>query len=223
VDIEWEFDSLQTGDTQVILTRSFGISTIADQRTIYNVKIIALSSEESDSDSPTTEVTRDLKSAALAKDDFVSHSWLSRVNSGYGLILKAYPGAQLYNVLATPLRHGGVPYPLELIQLVIMARLADNQGMASIRSIGWSQFGPIVKSPLIVGNANVPWPVKMEITQAWGLVLAAGYSGLIEKCQLKKVLSPNVDEAMYVFNLVGGEVVTVGVDTGSINGKVAEE
>jgi hypothetical protein len=78
-----------------------------------------------------------------------------------------------------------------------MARLADNQGMASIRSIGWAQFGPIVKSPLIVGNANVPWPVK--------------------------VLSPNVDEAMYVFNLAGGEVVTVGVDTGSVNGKVAEE
>jgi hypothetical protein len=63
----------------------------------------------------------------------------------------------------------------------------------------------------------------MEITQAWGLVLAAGYSGLIEKCQLKKVLFPNVDDAMYVFNLVGGEVVTVEVDTGSANGKVAEE
>jgi hypothetical protein len=81
VDIEWEFDSLQTGDTQIILTRSFGISTIADQRTIYNVKIIVLSSEEEE-ESPTTKVTQDLKSATLAKDDFVSHSWLSRVNTG---------------------------------------------------------------------------------------------------------------------------------------------
>jgi hypothetical protein len=36
-------------------------------------------------------------------------------------------------------------------------------------------------------------------------------------------LSPNVDEAMYVFNMIAGEVVTVGVDTGSVNGKVAEE
>jgi hypothetical protein len=72
-------------------------------------------------------------------------------------------------------------------------------------------------------NANVLWPVKKEITKAWGLVLDPGYSGLIEKCQLKKVLHPNVVEAMYVFNFVGGEVVTMGVDTGSVNGKVKEE
>jgi hypothetical protein len=96
-----------------------------------------LSSEEGEGkESPTTEVTQDLKSTTLAKDDFVSHSWLLRVNTGFNLILKAYLVAQLYNVLATPLRHGGVPYPLELIQLVIMARLADNQVMATIRSIG---------------------------------------------------------------------------------------
>lgn len=192
--IAWTFNSLQTGDTQVIVTTTGGIAQYITQQA-YDVRIFVLE--------PALATTPAAPETIL--------SFLGRVNIAVRLVQDQYPGAQLLEVEALPPTPQAVTNPNALSQLKVVFRAGN--GTAIIKSIGWGSFGPVqyIGSPWME-DVVIAWPIKMEASEADSLLKKAGYTGPYGAMTLRHPLYPGIKEPYYIFSMTTGQYVFVGVN-----------
>jgi hypothetical protein len=199
-DIVWTFNSLQTGNTQVLVTTTGGIAAFTKRKT-YDVRIVVL--EPKPSGPQGGEIL----------------SFLGRVNIADRIVKEQYPDAELTVVEASlPVGASATTNPLSLSQLRAIFRTGN--GTVIIKSTGWGSWGPpeFFDQPFL-GNKVIPWPVKMDITVAVQVMEKAGYSGNFVKCALRHPLGPSgkpFDEPYYIFEMEEGPAVFVGVNDSSV-------
>jgi hypothetical protein len=193
-NIVWTLNSLQTGNTQVVVTITGGIAQYVMQK-VYDVRVFVLDQA--------------LAAAPAAPGSILS--FLGRVNIAVRLVQDQYPGAQLYEVEATPPTPQAVTNPNALSQLKVVFRAG--KGTAIIQSTGWGSFGPVkyIDSPWME-DVVIEWPIKMEATEADSLLKKAGYTGPYGAMTLRHPLYPGVDEPYYIFSMKTGQYVFVGVN-----------
>lgn len=215
-DIYWTFNSLQTGETQVIVSVYGGIANFFIQ-TVYNVRIFLPSTAAPSSRAPKALIAAP---ATAANDDEIL-SFFGRVNIAVRLVHEEYPDAQLYFVKATtiPPKPVNSPNELEHLEVVFNAYKNGKQGTVTIESVGWGEFGPprFLQGPL-VGDAVIPWPPKklIEITEADAILKKAGYTQSYLSIYLSQPLYPGIQEPYYTFEFVNGSSILVGAKDGKI-------
>ncbi|EWY83606.1 hypothetical protein FOYG_13413 [Fusarium oxysporum NRRL 32931] len=136
-------------------------------------------------------------------------SWDGFINVGLNLIKKQYPHANLLEVDATPLTRKPVQNEWGLVNNRIVCGLSGNK-TAIIQSTGWGEFGKVqtINSPFL-GDQVIPWPVTLDIHDAFTILRKAGYTQAIYAATLRQPLYPGDDQPFYIFN-TGNEFIAVG-------------
>jgi len=136
-------------------------------------------------------------------------SWDGFINVGLNLIKKQYPNANLLEVDATPLTRKPIDNEWGLVNNRIVCGLSDNK-TAIIQSTGWGEFGKVqtISSPFL-GDQVIPWPVQLDIHDAFAILRKAGYKGGVYAVTLRQPLYPGDDQPFYIFN-VNNEFIAVG-------------
>ncbi|KAJ4050398.1 hypothetical protein NW761_005193 [Fusarium oxysporum] len=136
-------------------------------------------------------------------------SWDGFINVGLNLIKKQYPHANLLEVDATPLTRKPVQNEWGLVNNRIVCGLSGNK-TAIIQSTGWGEFGKVqtINSPFL-GDQVIPWPVTLDIHDAFAILRKAGYKQAIYAVTLRQPLYPGDDQPFYIFN-TGTEFIAVG-------------
>lgn len=136
-------------------------------------------------------------------------SWDGFINVGLNLIKKQYPHANLLEVDATPLTRKPVQNEWGLVNNRIVCGLSGNK-TAIIQSTGWGEFGKVqtINSPFL-GDQVIPWPVNLDIHDAFTILRKAGYKQAIYAVTLRQPLYPGDDQPFYIFN-TGTEFIAVG-------------
>lgn len=244
-ELTWTFDSLQTGQTQIIVRTFGGGGTEIDQKTIYDVYVELPLIRGPVIGSPTqpptipqngTKPVMAQAAISLPSDPEDPHpvdgpihpriplplSWLGFANIGIKLLEAAYPlGVQLLEIQATPLAPGPVTSPFQLGQMKIIASVEISKiiahNTAILTSTGWGEFGAIETSlePWL-GDVVVDWPIKLELLEAFGLMQAAGFTDPIDAMTLRQPLYPGLEEPYYIFSFPDGKFVAVGVEDSKV-------
>jgi len=199
-NIVWTFNSLQTGNTQAVVTIRGGVSTFIIRKT-YNIRIFALDATPNRGD----EIL----------------SYLGMVNLAVRIVQKEYPDAVLYVVNSTLPSGVSEPTPDPLCLSKLRAIFAVKNGHVNIRSTSWGEWGQpqFVHTPYLECVA-IHWPIKMDITDAAKILRKAGYTDDFWNCQLVHQLGPigePYEEPYYIFLMAKSEqYVGVGVNDGKI-------
>jgi hypothetical protein len=140
-------------------------------------------------------------------------SFLGCVNIAVNLVTKQYPAAKLYEVETHP-TNPGQPSPLKDLRAVFQVP----GGTAFATMTKWGEFGPIqfVGQPWL-GDIVIPWPIDMDIVQADQLMKKAGYTGSYGAVTLREPLYPGNYEPYYIFSMMSGGYVFVGVNDGKVS------
>lgn len=216
-DIYWTFNSLQTGNTQVIVTVYGGIAKFVYQ-TVYNVRIFGRGAAAPSSRAPKALIAAP---AAAANNDDEILSYFGRVNIAIRLVHGEYPDAKLYVVNATTKDHKPVnnPNELEHLEVIFNASKHGKQGTVRIESVGWGEFGPPhFRLSSILRDVVIPWPPKglIEITDADAILKKAGYTQPYFSIPLSQPFYPGTKEPYYSFEFVDGSSILVGAKDGKI-------
>lgn len=228
--LHWTFNSVQTGDTQVITysTAAFGAPII---RKVYSVKIFVL-------DAVTGGADTSSKAALLATSNGASNgngvskstnailSFLGFVNIAQRIAQGVLPSARLLRVQATKPAGPVFPVqdPLMLSQLDVLF-VADNGQYVTLRSTGWGEFAPPVVSdgPVILGLQTFDLDsVKVDIVPAVKAIRATGNDKSFWECTLAEPFgNPNDGpyQPMYTFRMIDTSLVSVNAVTGKVVGK----
>ena len=192
-NIVWTMNSLQTGNTQVVVNISGGIAQYVMQK-VYDVRVFVLD-----------------QAAVAEKAPQAILSFLGRVNIAVRLVQEKYPAAELYEVEALPPTPQQVSNPNALSKLKVVFRAG--KGTAIIESTGWGSFGPVqyIDQPWME-DVVIPWPVQLEATAADALMKKAGYTGTYGAMTLRHPLYPGVEQPYYIFSMTKGGYVFVGVN-----------
>lgn len=193
-NIVWTFNSLQTGNTQVVVTVAGGIAPYVLTKS-YDIRIFVL-------DQPLADTS--INEQAIL-------SFLGFVNIAVRLVREKYPEAQLYEVEAAAPNRKAVTNPIGLSQLKIVFRVA--KGTAIIKSTGWGEFAPIefIPAPWLE-DVVIPWPIDMDAAEANTLLRKAGYTGDYAFMTLRHPLYPGANQPYYIFTIENGPYVFVGVN-----------
>ncbi|KAF9775823.1 hypothetical protein IL306_006050 [Fusarium sp. DS 682] len=221
--IEWTFVAQQTGTTEVVVYVG-QTSPRFLYRVPYEVEIVQLDDDSvipkanaslsvnpngqgSDSTRGTASNGNGLNNGAEKVG--IPLSWDGFINVGLNLIKKQYPNANLLEVDATPLTRKPVDNEWGLVNNRIVCGLSGNK-TAIIKSTGWGEFGKVqtINSPFL-GDQVIPWPVKLDIHDAFTILRKAGYKGGVYAVTLRQPLYPGDDQPFYIFN-VGDEFIAVG-------------
>lgn len=224
-DINWNFNSLQTGYTQIFVTVYGGIANFVLPK-VYNVRIFVLDTAAPSSGAPQAQLA--IRRKAADKDNKTANeeilSFLGRVNIAVRLVRDKFPDAQLYAVEANPIRPESVtnPFELVLLKVIFSVRKNNKQGTATISSIGWSDFGPVhyVPHPTL-GDVVITWPPPekeelLDLTKADEILRKAGYDQAYTGVSLSQPLYPGVKEPYYSFELEDYGTILVGARDGKI-------
>jgi hypothetical protein len=91
--------------------------------------------------------------------------------------------------------------------------MIDSKGCGS-----WDK--PVFYDFKLFWNLVVPFPIKMDIVDAYKIMVEKGYEGKLSSCVLKHPLGPGGEpwdkQPYYIFQLFDGPEVFVGVNDGSI-------
>ncbi|KAI5806126.1 hypothetical protein EDC01DRAFT_785643 [Geopyxis carbonaria] len=212
-NINWIFNSHQTGHTQAVVTTMGGIAGFHITR-VVDINIFVL-----DTVAVPEEGDKDKDKAGLPL------SFLGNVNIAVRIVSAAFPGAELYEVNATLPR--GVVMPTEsaanLSQLKVVFR--SGKGTVIIKSTGWGSWSKPVYIPQPwLEDVVIPWPIKMEIDEAVKLMKGAGHTGPFWNCTLRHPLGPPGEpdyEPFYIFAMANGRYVFVGVNDKKVSSNAA--
>ncbi|WQF85993.1 hypothetical protein CDEST_11007 [Colletotrichum destructivum] len=220
--IQWAFTSHQTGNTEVVVfvgqTNPPFVYRIPYHVTIVpsneasntNLKASALFSVAEVPANGTNGSTNGAqKNGAEAVG--LPLSWDGVVNVGLNLIKKQYPDAVLYVVEAKPATTKPVLNEWGLSKIRIITRIGGNK-TAIIQSTGWGQFGQIEVLPHpLLGNSSIPWPLSLDIHEAFAILRKAGYQESVYGVVLRQPVTATADQPFYIFN-IGNQSIAVGVD-----------
>ncbi|MEM8906652.1 MAG: hypothetical protein AAGD05_02295 [Bacteroidota bacterium] len=193
-EIVWTFNSLHTGNTQVVLTIGGGIATYVYQ-VVYDVSVIVL-------DQQNMTVNTQL-------------SFLGMVNIAVKKVRAKYPNAELYEVDAVA-TGGPTTNPNSIDKMKVVFRAG--RGTAIITSTTWGEFGPVqyIDQPWLE-DVVIPWPIEMDLVEANNLKNKAGFTGTYTTVTLRWPLYPGVKQPSYIFGMTDGEYVFVGVYDGKVS------
>ena len=193
-DIVYTFNSLQTGNTQVVLTIGGGIATYVMQ-VVYDVRVIVLN------EAMTTP------QATL--------SFLGMVNIAVRKVTEKYPDAKLYEVDAVS-TNGPTTNPSGINKMKVVFQAGN--GTAIIESERWGEFGPVkyINQPWLE-DVVIPWPIEMTLDKADAILRKAGYKGTYTTVTLRWPLYPGVNEPSYIFGMTDGRHIFVGVYSGKVS------
>ncbi|KIV76867.1 hypothetical protein PV11_08718 [Exophiala sideris] len=147
-----------------------------------------------------------------------SPNFLARVEAARGKVLDQHPDAKLYYVKATTKNPEDVTSPSQLMEMEVMFRLDD--GVATITSTGQGheEFGPIdIRPGPILGNANLDWPISLDVSEADTLLKQQGHTGNYDAVTLRKPLYPGMNENYYFFGMVDGPDFSVGTESREVS------
>jgi len=142
-------------------------------------------------------------------------SFLGMANIAVRLVSKKYPGAKLYE--GDGVSPSGPTTDVKNINSWrFVFQLPDN-ATATIQSSVWGEFQPIQYIPQPwLGDIVIPWPIKMDITEADRLLKRAGYTKAYGTANLRWPLYPGNNEPYYIFGFGQSVFVFVGVYTGQV-------
>lgn len=136
-------------------------------------------------------------------------SFLGCVNIAVNLAAKQYPTTTLAEV-ETHVTNPGSPSPIEDLRVVFQA----DGGLARVfaEMTHWGEFAPLVfQRKGWHEDAVIPWPIEMDIVEADQLLKEAGYTGPYGAVTLRHPVAPGVVEPYYIFTLMTGEYIFVGI------------
>ncbi|KAK1700632.1 hypothetical protein BDP55DRAFT_723140 [Colletotrichum godetiae] len=223
--IEWTFDPLQTGDTEVDVYVSQNLPPFS-YRAVHKVIIKPPTSTETlnplalFSVNQASKATDDTTESDIAKSGdknskFVLISWDNIVNAGLDTIKKQYPSAQL---LSAEGQAPAAENPYQLVNVRVTASIGDDK-TATIRSLGYFDFGPIKIGTLRIGTTPFNWPVKINSTDAFAIIRKDGFKQPVERLSLSQPAARDVDQPLYTFTL-GDLTVQLGATDGKIHSPI---
>lgn len=122
------------------------------------------------------------------------------------------PDARLYEVQATAPGGSGETKPAGLTQLQVVFSL-DNNRCAIINSTAGGAFNPVqYRNTPWLEDLVVAWPIEMDAVEADALLKKAGYSSPYDEMTLRWPLYPGINQPYYIFTMVVGLFVFVGVN-----------
>ena len=122
------------------------------------------------------------------------------------------PSARLYEVQATAPGGGGVTNPAALTQLQVVFSLEKSR-CAIITSTAGGAFNPVqYRDTPWLQDLVVAWPIEMDAVEADALLKKAGYTALYDELTLRWPLYPGINQPYYIFTMVVGLFVFVGVN-----------
>lgn len=142
-------------------------------------------------------------------------SFLGMANIAVRLVTQKYPGSQLYE--GDGISPSGPTTNIKDVNSWRFVFQVPDNGTAIIKSSVWGEFYPIQYIPQPwLEDVVIPWPIKMDITQADQLLKQAGYSQAYGAVTLRWPLYPGIEQPYYIFSLTTGVYVFVGVYDGSV-------
>ncbi|KAI3546757.1 hypothetical protein CABS01_06038 [Colletotrichum abscissum] len=223
--IEWTFDTLQTGNSQVIVSVSQQNPPFS-YRVVRNVIIKPAASTEAlkplalFSVNDASKATQDNTEAEIAKSgnkdsNIVIPSWDVAVNIGLQAIQKAFPSAKLQTATGRSPTPAGVEQPYELSLVTVVARI-DNDKIASVSTDGFLNFGPVHTGKALIGVETFNWPVKVNSNDVFSIARKAGFRQPVNNIALSKPASgPSLEQPLYTLTL-GDLSVQIGAADGKI-------
>ncbi|KAK1530624.1 uncharacterized protein CCOS01_05727 [Colletotrichum costaricense] len=219
--IEWTFDPLQTGDTEVDVYVSQHLPPFT-YRVVHNVIInppsntkplnaLALFSVNQASKAVNDTTESDIAKSGDKNSNIVLISWDDIVTAGLDIIKKQYPDAQLLTAEGSA---PGAQSPYQLANVRLSARVDGNK-TATIHSLGYYDFGPVETGPLRLGVTPFNWPVKINSNDAFSILRKDGYKQPVERLVLSQPVIRDLDQPLYTF-IVGN----LNVQIGAIDGKI---
>jgi hypothetical protein len=170
--IIWTFDPISIGWTQVVVTTIPAPPRIGINQAIYTIEVLGR-------EVFTIPICITDGSEAGAPDDYLS--FLGRVFIATRLVKLTWPNAELWWV-TTHLPAGVLSLttdPNNLRQL--RAAFNVHKGTVMIDSKGWGLWDKLVFYDFkLFGNLVVPFPIKMDIVDAYKIMVEKGY------CQLEE-------------------------------------
>ncbi|KAK1519860.1 hypothetical protein CPAR01_15353 [Colletotrichum paranaense] len=226
--IEWTFDTLQTGNSQVIVSVSQQNPPFS-YRVVRNVIIKPAASTEAlkplalFSVNDASKATQDNTEAEIAKSgnkdsNIVIPSWDVAVNIGLQAIQKQFPSAKLQTATGRSPNPAGVEQPYELSLVTVVARI-DNDKIASVSTDGFLNFGPVHTGKALIGVETFNWPVKVNSNDVFSIARKAGFREPVNNIALSKPASgPSLEQPLYTLTL--GDL---SVQIGATDGKILSE
>ncbi|KAJ3524931.1 hypothetical protein NM688_g8478 [Phlebia brevispora] len=143
-------------------------------------------------------------------------SYLGNVNDAVRIVQAQYPAALLYVVLGTTADGKPTDDPRAITKLRVIFR--DEGGTVFITSKDiWGEWNaPTRVDHPFVGDRVIPWPINLDIVQAYELIRKHGYTESFTTVNLSWTLYPGVEEPHYAFELSDGKTVFVGVYTHTV-------
>jgi len=207
----WKFNSIETGKTQVVVTRSTGPTDII-VRKVYNINVVVLENSLAAGDALSGTVKGPIRAIL---------NFIGRVFVAQRIVQRTAPEAEFLSVTASLPR--GVIYPVtdpyRLSQLKCI--FATKFGTAIIESTGWGEFLPPVFLPYKTVGLNVI-DIKsglFEITDAVDAIRAYGITDAFWSGGLNyPLVAPGEShpEPCYWFHTVTGAYVFVGAKDGKV-------
>ncbi|KXH46445.1 hypothetical protein CNYM01_08475 [Colletotrichum nymphaeae SA-01] len=226
--IEWTFDTLQTGNSQVIVSVSQQNPPFS-YRVVRNVIIKPAASTEAlkplalFSVNDASKATQDNTEAEIAKSgnkdsNIVIPSWDVAVNIGLQAIQKQFPSAKFQTATGRSPTGAGVEQPYELSLVTVVARI-DNDKIATVSTDGFLSFGPVHTAKALIGVETFNWPVKVNSNDVFSIARKAGFREPVNNIALSKPASgPSLEQPLYTLTL--GDL---SVQIGATDGKILSE
>ena len=122
------------------------------------------------------------------------------------------PDARLYEVQATAPGGAGVTKPATLTQLQVVFSLANSR-CAIINSTAGGAWNAVqYRDTPWLEDLVVAWPIEMNTVEADALLKKAGYTSPYDEMTLRWPLYPGINQPYYIFTMVIGLFVFVGVN-----------
>lgn len=122
------------------------------------------------------------------------------------------PDARLYEVQATAPGGTGEIQPVALTQLQVVFSLPKNR-CAIINSTAGGAFNAVqYRNTPWLEDLAVAWPIEMSAVEADALLKKAGYTSPYDEMTLRWPLYPGINQPYYIFTMVVGLFVFVGVN-----------
>jgi hypothetical protein len=77
-------------------------------------------------------------------------------------------------------------------------------GSVTIKTKSWGEFYPPEHHGIFVGDRIIPWPIKMDITEADEILKNYGYTGEYTAATLRWPLYPGLEQPFYIFSTPEG-------------------
>ncbi|KAJ0297353.1 hypothetical protein COL5a_003091 [Colletotrichum fioriniae] len=226
--IEWTFNTLQTGNTQIIVSVSQQNPPFS-YRVVRNVIVKPAASTEAlkplalFSVNDASKATQDNTEAEISKSgnkdssNFVIPSWDAAVNIGLQTIQKQFPDAKLQTATGRSPTGAGVEQPYELSLVTVTARLGNNK-TATVSTDGVLSFGPVHTGNALLGVDTINWPVKVNSNDVFSIARKAGFQEPVNNIALSKPIGPTLEQPLYTLTL--GDL---SVQIGATDGKILSE